>query len=145
MNGSLRRRSGRHACASTPGVALVPLVLALAGCAGGARAESAGSSAQAFEQAMAQHDGAAACRLLAPETAAEVAQSADGSCADGVLAQDLPEAGAVQDSSVWGRSAQVRMAADTLFLSHFNRGWRVLAAGCTPRTGKPYDCTVQGG
>jgi hypothetical protein len=136
-------RSARRRGGAAPVLVLAALVLT--GCAGGSRAESAESSARAFEQAVSQGDGAAACGLLAPETAAEVAQAAGSSCAQGVVGEDLPDGGAVQDSSVWGRSAQVRMSADTLFLSHFDGGWRVLAAGCTARPGKPYDCTVQGG
>ena len=136
--GTVRHRRSR-------GLVVLLSVLVLTGCAGGARAESARSSAQGFEHAVSQGDGATACDLLAPETAAEVAESAGSDCASGVLEEDLPEAGPVERTSVCGRSAQVQLAADTLFLSHFDDGWKVLAAGCTPRPGKSYDCTVQGG
>ena len=34
---------------------------------------------------------------------------------------------------------------DTVFLATFPGGWRVVAAGCTPRGDRPYDCTVAGG
>ena len=96
--------------------------LGLAGCSGGARAEAARGSVEAFEQALSQGDGAAACDLLAPETASEVANSAGTSCASGVLEEDLPDGGAVRGSTAWGRSAQVRLSADTVFLSHFDDG-----------------------
>jgi hypothetical protein len=119
--------------------------LVLTGCAGGARAESARTSAKAFEHAVSQGDGAAACDLLAPETASEVAESARSTCASGIFEEDLPEAGAVQGTRVWGRSAQVSLVAETVFLARFDDGWKVLAAGCTPQPGKPYDCTLQGG
>lgn len=143
MATSLFPRSIRRGSSVAPVVLLLALVLT--GCAGGTRAESAESSARAFERAVSQGDGAAACDLLAPETASEVAESSGSSCASGVLEEDLPEGGVVQGSGVWGRSAQVRLAADTLFLSHFDDGWKVLAAGCVPQPGKPYDCTVEGG
>jgi hypothetical protein len=120
-------------------------VLLLCGCAGSGRADSAQSSAEQFERALSGGDGAAACELLAPDTAQEVAASAGTTCAKGVLEEDLPEAGSVESSTAWGRSAQVQLASDTLFLSHFDDGWKVLAAGCSPQSGKPYDCTVQGG
>jgi hypothetical protein len=32
-----------------------------------------------------------------------------------------------------------------VFLAAFPGGWRVVAAGCTPRGDRPYDCTLQGG
>jgi hypothetical protein len=120
-------------------------LLVLTGCGGSGRAESARASAEAFEQALSRGDGAAACDLLAPDTAQEVAESAGSSCASGILDEDLPDAAAVRASAVWGRSAQVRLAGDTLFLSRFDDGWKVLAAGCEPQPGQPHDCAVQGG
>ena len=32
-----------------------------------------------------------------------------------------------------------------LFLSQFPDGWKVVAAGCIPQPGRPYQCTVEGG
>ena len=66
-------------------------------------------------------------------------------CPQGILDQAAPAAGAVQGTQVWGGSAQVRLRGDTVFLSRFHDGWRVLAAGCVPRAGKPYDCELAGG
>jgi hypothetical protein len=45
---------------------------------------------------------------------------------------------------VYGQWAQVRLSEDTVFLGAFPGGWRVVAAGCTPRDNRPYDCTLQG-
>ncbi len=34
---------------------------------------------------------------------------------------------------------------DTLFLSSVPGGWKVTAAGCTPRPERPYQCRIKGG
>ncbi|GHE27624.1 DUF6766 family protein [Streptomyces hydrogenans] len=34
----------------------------------------------------------------------------------------------------------VRLRGDALFLSQFDAGWKVVAAGCTPRPDMPFDC-----
>jgi hypothetical protein len=132
---------------SAPGRALLLglLAAALAGCSLGPAAEGPRSVAESFGTAWAQKDGPALCKLLAPDTRAEVAQSAKQPCARGILDEDLPDGGSVRSTKVWGRAAQVSLTGDTLFLSRFQDGWKVLAAGCKPQSGKPYDCQVQGG
>jgi hypothetical protein len=39
----------------------------------------------------------------------------------------------------------VVLERDTVFLSRFPTGWKVTAAGCVPRPGRPYQCAVKGG
>ncbi|MEU1117626.1 hypothetical protein [Streptomyces sp. NPDC005879] len=46
---------------------------------------------------------------------------------------------------VFGRQARAVTDRDTLFLSSFPGGWKVTAAGCTPRPEKPYQCLIKGG
>jgi hypothetical protein len=121
------------------------LVASLSGCAGSGSTTGPRLVAQSFLTAWSQKDGSAACRLLAPDTRAEVAQSAKKACALGILEEDLPNAGSVRITRAWGRAAEVQLSGDTMFLSEFPAGWRILAVGCTPRAGKPYDCQVQGG
>jgi hypothetical protein len=42
--------------------------------------------------------------------------------------------------------AKVGDGADRLFLSRYDVGWRVVAAGCSPTTtDRPYDCSVTAG
>ncbi len=98
-----------------------------------------------FEQALERSDGAAGCDLLAPGTRSELEQSAGEPCPVALPGEDLPAAGAVHDVATFGTMAQVRLAQDTLFLAEFRDGWRVVAAGCSPVSGHPYDCTLQGG
>ena len=121
-------------------------VVVVAGCGSVAsRGQAASSAAQRLLNAVDRKDGAAACALLAPQTAAEVVQSAQQDCAEAILDQNLPRPGAVTGDDVYGQWARVRLSDDTIFLAMFAGGWRVVAAGCTPRGERPYDCTVQGG
>jgi hypothetical protein len=94
-------------------------------------------------------DGAAACAALAPETAAEVAESTGGQCSAGILDEDLPDPGPVTTVKVYGQWAEVVLSdpdgAGTVFLATLPGGWRVVAAGCRSRGERPYDCAVKGG
>jgi len=122
------------------------LILALAGCApAGDRARAAAATAVRFLRAVGDGDGAAACAMLAPGTAEELERSGERPCAEAILAAGLPGPGAAGETSVYGQWAQVRLTGDTVFLATFPGGWRVVAAGCTPRGDRPYDCTVAGG
>lgn len=105
---------------------------------------SAAQVALAFQQSLAADDGDGACALLAPETEDEVAKEGGGSCATALPGVGLPDSGAVKDSQAFGRSAQVVLDDDVLFLAIFDGQWRITAAGCTPRGEQPYDCLVEG-
>jgi hypothetical protein len=117
-----------------------------AGCApAGTRTQSADAAAIELFRAIGAGDGDAACAVLAPGTAAEVAASGGSPCPEAILRQHLPAPGPVTGTDVYGQWAQVRLTGDTVFLAVFPGGWRVVAADCTPRPGRPYDCTVRGG
>ena len=121
------------------------MLLVLTGCASvGDRGDAAASVALRMLTAVQQDDGAAACGALAPDTLAELEDSAGKPCAEAILDEDLPQPGEVRESHVYGQWAQVRLTGDTVFLGVFPGGWRVVAAGCTPRADRPYDCDLQG-
>ena len=124
----------------------LPALVMLSGCADvGSREGAAGAIATRLLTAVAGKDGAGACAVLAPDTAAELVQSADKPCEQDILDEGLPAPATIDGAEVYGQWAQVRLTDDTLFLAVFPGGWRVVAAGCTPRESRPYDCTLQGG
>jgi hypothetical protein len=124
-------------------VLLALAVLSLAGC--GADPSAPEAAAVAFARAAAGGDAEAACELLSPAVAESLA-GRSGSCANAVAEEPPPGAAPVVRSERYGQQALVVTADDTIFLSRFPGGWKVIAAGCTPQGGsKPYDCTVSEG
>jgi len=122
---------------------LLSAPLAVSGCASvGHRQDAAAEIAVRLLTAVDAGDGTAACALLAPDTQRSVAE--DQECARAILDKDLPRPGTVVDTAVYGQRAQVKLDDDTVFLGAFPGGWRVVAAGCTPRAGRPYECAVEG-
>jgi len=98
-------------------------------------------TAERFAGALARHDGPAACAMLTGDARGST-ESFGRDCAAQLAT--LPDPGPVQQVEVWSDAAQVRFAADTVFLLRFPDGWRVGAAACAPRGDAPYDCQVQG-
>ena len=122
------------------------LLVGLAGCGSvGERGDAAADVALRLLTAVHGEDGATACATLAPDTLQEVESSAGQPCDQAILDEDLPSPGRVTGTDVYGQWAQVRLTDDTLFLAVFPGGWRVVAAGCTPRGEAPYTCAIQGG
>ncbi|MEU9082712.1 hypothetical protein [Streptomyces sp. NPDC048357] len=85
-----------------------------------------------------------ACGLLAPQTRQQLEQDEQKAWPAAFASQELPRTRGIQGAEAYGRQAMVRMAGDTLFLSLFTGGWKVVAAGCTPRPDQPYDCLIKG-
>jgi hypothetical protein len=111
----------------------------------GAQPSPATSVARNFVEALDASDTAAACGYLAPGTRSDLEKSAGKPCAAALGEEDLPAAGAVEKTDAFGTMAQVRFVQDTMFLAEFKDGWKVMAAGCAPEPGHPYDCQLQGG
>jgi hypothetical protein len=144
-----RWRSSRHTPVSRrPGAGLVcvlaALVVALVSGCGSPQRDPAEDVAQAFYGFVADRDGAAACELLAPETRTELEQSSSKACSDALLSEQLPTVGQPRDVQVYGVMGEVRYDDETVFVTRFDSGWRVMAAACTPSTGGRYDCTIKG-
>ena len=125
---------------SCTSAALVLGAVALSGCAAAEHPEVA-RVATAFEDV--SGDPESRCELLAPAALEQLEQTSGSPCATAL--EELPLAGGeVSAVEVWGGDAQVRLEGDTVFLTRTAAGWRVVAAACTPREGRPYDCVVEG-
>lgn len=136
----------RAASVRARGSALLTVALfgALTGCGGAdVREDAAERAATRFAESLRTPD--AACAALAPNTREELEQDAELPCARALPDAGLPEAGPVRSVDVYGTQARVVAARDTLFLSSFPHGWKVVAAGCTPRPARPYQCLIKGG
>lgn len=118
--------------------------LAASGCASvGERAAAAEAAARGFERALMASDSVRMCDALAPATREEL--EAEAPCGRALAALRLPPAaGPAQRVDVYGSQARVVFARDSVFLASFPDGWRVTAAGCTPRPGRPYRCELKG-
>jgi len=126
-------------------IAVAAAVLATGGC-GGTSDAAVSSVSDTFRQALAQRDGARACALLSAQTVSDLEQSSGRPCATAVLQEHVPTTGDPTAVEVYGRMAQVRYADDTIFLSRFHQGWRLVAAGCQLASGaaQRFDCQVKG-
>jgi hypothetical protein len=102
-------------------------------------------AATAFGQAVSAADGSRACALLSPKVVTELADSAGKPCPEAVLTSKLPAVSPVRAAQRYGHQALVTTETDTVFLSEFPGGWKIIAAGCEARADQPYDCTVSGG
>ena len=120
-------------------------VLATGGC-GGSPDTAVSSVSDAFRQAVAGQEGTRACDLLSAQTVSEIEQSSGKPCATAVLQENVPTTGGASAVRVYGQMAQVRYGDDTVFLSHFHEGWRLVAAGCRLSSGaaQRFDCRVKG-
>ncbi|MFE7595643.1 hypothetical protein [Streptomyces sp. NPDC057494] len=107
--------------------------------------DGATQAGRAFEQALADADYRQACALLAPQTRQQLQENEHRLCAPALRDQALPTAGPVRATQVYGRQALLRLQNDSLFLSQFADGWKVVAADCTPRGDQPYQCSLKGG
>lgn len=128
------------------GVAAAVAVVMVGGCgAVSERRDEARAAAERFEQALAARQYAQVCHALADVTRQEVEQSAGGPCEKGMSQANAPDGGSVIHVDVHGRQARAVLTGDTLFLSRFPDGWKVMAAGCTPQPDRPYQCEIKGG
>ncbi|MEU6945165.1 hypothetical protein ABZ957_08000 [Streptomyces sp. NPDC046316] len=80
----------------------------------------------------------AACGLPAPRTREQLPEDEKQRCSQALRGQQLPPGAPRGAVEVYGRQAAVRAGVsggETLFLSQFTGGWKVVAAGCTPQGG----------
>jgi hypothetical protein len=120
----------------------IACAIALAGCAAQSAQDEAAATATRFLDAVAGSDAATACALLAPRTREDLVTSEDEPCGRSLPVDRLE--GTVQSAETWSDQAIVRTDRGVLFLTEFDTGWLVSAAGCTPHEEQPYRCVVGG-
>ena len=91
------------------GLAIGLLLLAVSGCGSGGSEDNARRSVERFLAALERHDGRAACRELAPETASAVARDEMRPCGEAILSLGISPAPIRGCAGVRGRgSGQAR-------------------------------------
>lgn len=129
-------------------VLVLAVLVSVAACGGnGSGPPGADQSAEVFYNALGDADLDRACSMLAPATLEAAEQAENGqarSCTDMLASVALPEAGEPVSSRAYGRNAQVVFEQDTVFLTLSGGTWKVLAAGCTEREDRPYNCLIEG-
>jgi len=128
------------------GTAALVLVVVTGCSAGGSARTGAETTAEQFARAVSVGHGAGACALLTRDAREDVETVSGVACATGIgrLRLAVPSAVAPDDTRVHGRAAMVDRDGSALFLARSGSTWLVRAAGCTPETDAPYDCTVDG-
>lgn len=129
------------------GVAVAVVLAATVGACGTVsdRRDDVRDAATVFEQHLAEGAYDRLCAALAPGTVEELEQSAGSPCAKALGEEAPPRGGALRVVDVYGDQARAVLATDTLFLSRFDSGWKIVAAGCTERPEQPYRCRIKGG
>jgi hypothetical protein len=127
-------------------IALVAVV-ALVGCGtSGDRAETEAVVAR-FYDAIARHDGEAACAQLGEATVSALESQSGQSCRSVVTRLDLGS-GPIAGAQVSITSARVELRGGvTAFLDREPDGWRISAVGCRaqdgPPTERPMECEAE--
>ncbi|WP_137992569.1 hypothetical protein [Streptomyces vilmorinianum] len=121
------------------------LLVGLVGCAGvEGRARSAEAAALAFVAELHAPDPSRACDALAPSTREELEEQEPCATALAELRIEPPSPTVPVRTDVFGSQARVVLGAGHLYLASFPDGWKITAAGCTPRPGRPDRCAVKG-
>jgi hypothetical protein len=122
-------------------VVAAAVAVTVSGCAG-AQDSAVTSAASQLLAAAGAGDGAAACELLAPAARTELEDTTGKPCERAILDEDLEPGSEAVEVEVFDTMAQVVLGQETMFLSRFDGRWLVVAAGCTPVPGHPYDCSI---
>jgi hypothetical protein len=118
------------------------MAVLLAGCADKTGEQDASGVAARFLDATGRGDTRAACALLTPRVREDLLVSGGQSCEQSLPVDRLR--GTVTEADVWSDWAQVNTDGGSVFLTEYESGWLVTAAGCQPNGDAPYHCVVGG-
>jgi len=119
---------------------LLVLGVAAAGCANETGEQDASRVAAQFLDAASRGDGETACMLLTPMVQADLAVSEGQPCPESLPMDRLH--GTVGRANVWSNWAEVSTNQGSVFLTEFEGGWLITAAGCRPNGDAPDLCVV---
>jgi uncharacterized protein YceH (UPF0502 family) len=102
--------------------------------------DEARAAATRFLDAVSRSDTRTACALLTPRTRDELVISQGRPCGQALPTDRLK--GTVESADTWSDQALVNTDTGALFLTEFDGGWLVSAAGCDPAQNAPYRCVV---
>jgi hypothetical protein len=114
----------------------------LAGCGASGEEQRVSAAAARFLDAAGHGDAQSACALLTPSTRDDLVTSQGEDCARALPVDQIR--GSAGNAAVWSDWARVGTDSGTLFLTRFDSGWLVDAAGCQPNGDAPYRCVVGG-
>jgi hypothetical protein len=123
--------------------AVVALAATLTGCAAGSGEQEAPDVVQRFFTALQHDDPTTACGLLTSQARQELNTSEGEGCPDALPADRLRGAD-IGEVDVWSGWARVLTDAGTVYLTQFDAGWRIAAAGCRSDGPGPDDCVLGG-
>jgi hypothetical protein len=125
-------------------VVLLLAATAFAGCGRGDDDRSVRTVTTRFLEAVEAGDGGRACALLSPGAAEALAHDESAPCPQAAPELEL-EPSTVTRTQVFATEAKVDLTGGgSAFLELTSSGWRVSAAGCTPRgADEPYECELE--
>ncbi len=116
---------------------LVLVAVALGGCGRADDERAVSAVTERFLVAVDGDDGERACAQLSPGAVAALEHDESEPCAEAARGLEL-EPSRVTRAEVFSTAAKVDLAdGDSAFLELTSSGWRLSAAGCTPRAGRP--------
>jgi hypothetical protein len=146
-----RGRTGHDGAVITAAraMSLTALVICLAGAGCGTKDDerSVATVADRFYSALRAHAGDRACAQLSTNALNALESASGRACAQAITALKLPGLSTAH-STVYLDSARAEVAGaepgEAAFLDRTALGWRISAAGCTPKGDGPYDCELEG-
>jgi len=123
-------------------LALLVVVAVVTGC--GVSEDPVLARTQHFKEALRSQDWSDACADLAVQARVSLENDKGKRCEEAIGSERLPVRTPSGPVRLYGSMAQVSTGDDTVFLSRFEDGWLIVAAGCRS-TGpdQPYTCTLE--
>jgi hypothetical protein len=146
---ALRLGTTRAVITAPRAMSVTALVVCLTGAGCGTKDDerSVGAITDRFYSALRANSGDRACAQLSTNASKALESASGSSCAEAITKLKLPGVRSAH-STVYLDSARAEVAGaqpgEAAFLDRTALGWRISAAGCTPKGDGPYDCELEG-